>query len=177
MQRAPILVLAGLLTAALGPAFGQVSARQGTAPPPEDIHFASPMVLELPLPSVEQLQPDSYIRLAEVRKYVCDNNVRLFHLTLAKQYKGPRKSRTLELVLSGSILVEDSYDRRTDLSVKIQGGNETLGTQTLRNLKTEEQRVTDFRILVAVDEAKLLAAYAAEPRPKIELTVAVRDDS
>jgi hypothetical protein len=177
MRNAPLLVFVGLLTTALGPALGQVSARQGTAPPPVDVAFASPMVLELPLPNIEVIQPDSYVKLAEVRKYVCDKNVRLFHLTLSKQYKGPRKARSLELVLSGSVLVEESYDRRLDLAVGIKGGDEVLGTQSLRNLSAEERRVTPFRIVVPVGEAKLLAAYAAEPRPTIELTLTVRDDS
>jgi hypothetical protein len=177
MQRAPLLVLVGLLTAALGPALGQVSAHQGVAPPPDVVNFASPMVLELPLPNMEPIQSDSYVKLPEVRKYICDNNVRLFSLTLSKQYKGPRKSRSLELVLSGSIWVEESYDRRVDIALGIKGGNDVLGAQALRNLSAEERRVTPFRIVVPVDETKLLAAYAMEPRPKIELTLTVRDDS
>lgn len=177
MQRVPLLVLVGLLTFGLGPAGGQVSARQGVAPPPNDVAFDSPTVLELPLPNVERLQPDSQVKLAEVRKYVCDKHVRLFNLTLSKQYKGPRKSRSLELVLSGSVWVGESYDRRVDIALGLKGGDEILGAQSLRNLAVEERRVTPFRIVVPVNEAKLLAAYATEPPPRIELTLTVRDDS
>lgn len=177
MRREPLLLLVGLLTIGLIPALGQVSARQGVAPPPDDVAFASPMVLELPLPNMEPIQPDAQVKLAEVRKYVCDNHVRLFGLTLGKQYRGPRKDRSLGLVLSGSAWVEESYDRRVDIAVRIKAGEEVLGSQTLRNVSAEERRITPFRLVVPVDEAKLLAAYAAEPRPMIELTLTVRDDS
>ena len=177
MQRVPLLVLVGLLTLGLGPAGGQVAARQGVAPPPEDVSFESPMVLELPLPNVERLQPDSQVKLAEVRKYVCDKDVRIYNLTLGKQYKGPRKARSLDLVLSGSVWVEESYDRRVDITLGIKVGEEVLVSRTIRNQEAEERRVTPFRIVVPMDEAKLLAAYAAEPPPSLEVTLTVRDDS
>jgi hypothetical protein len=57
------------------------------------------MILDLPLPNVTSLEPGSLMRLAEVRKYICDNHVSLLNLTVAKQYKGPRKARSLELRL------------------------------------------------------------------------------
>lgn len=182
MQRVTLLALAvlasfGLSPSPVAPAAGQVSARQGVAPPPETVAFASPMVLDLPLPNVERISKDTQIRLPEVRKYICDQHVSLLNLTLAKQYRGSRKSPSLELVLSGSVWVAESYDRRVDIGVVLKTGDGTLATQTLRNLKAEENQMAPFRIVVPVEEARLLSAYGAEPTPLIELTLTVRDDS
>jgi hypothetical protein len=172
-----VLALALVLFAvALSPSMAQV-AKQGTAPAPEEQHFASPMILDLPLPNVDSIEPGSILRLSGVRKYICDNHVSLIGLTVGKQYQGRRKARTLELVLSGFVLVTDSYDRRIDLAVKIRSGDDELATQWLRNYSAEEERNTPFRILVPVDESRLTAAYATEHPPHLELTLTVRDDS
>lgn len=179
MQRVTLLALAALasLGLTLPPAAGQVSARQGVAPPPETVAFASPMVLDLPLPNVERISKDAQVRLPEVRKYVCDQHVSLLNLTLAKQYRGSRKAPSLELVLSGSVWVAESYDRRVDIALGLKTEGGVLATQTLRNLKAEEGQMVPFRIIVPVEEAKLLAAYGAETPPLMELTLTVRDDS
>jgi hypothetical protein len=178
MYRSPGLILALLVAAApISASSPQVTARQGTAPPPQEEHFASPMVLDLPLPRVTALEPGSLLRLADVRKYICDQHVTLLSLTVAKQYKGPRKARSLELVVSGFISVTDSYDRRVDITLQLRNGEEKLSAQTLRNYSTEEERVTPFRILLPVDESKLEAAYSSENPPILELMLTVRDDS
>jgi hypothetical protein len=171
---APIVVL--LATTQI-PAAAQVSARQGTAPPPQEQHFASPMILDLPLPNVAAVEPGSSLRLADVHKYICDNHVSLIGLTVAKQYKGPKKARVLELVVSGSVLVADSYDRRVDLTLKLRSGDGEIAKQILRNYSAEEDRATPFRILIPVEEARLAAAYSPESSPFLELMLTVRDDS
>jgi hypothetical protein len=107
----------------------------------------------------------------------CDDHVTLLNLMVAKHYKGPRKARSLELVISGSVSVTDSYDRRVDIALRLRSGEETIASQTLRNHSTEEERVTPFRILLPVDESKLVAAYSTEHAPVLELTLTVRDDS
>ncbi len=175
MQRVLVLTIV-LLAAAQSLSIAQV-AKQGTAPPPEEQHFASPMILDLPLPNVASIKPGSVLRLADVRKYICDQHVSLIGLTVAKEYKGPRKARTMELVVSGLVLVRDSYDRRIDLAVKIRSGDDELATQWLRNHSAEEERSTPFRILVPVDESRLTALHATEHPPLLELTLTVRDDS
>lgn len=178
MYRSLGLILALLAAAApMSASSPQVTARQGTAPPPEEAHFASPMVLDLQLPRVTAVEPGSLLRLADVRKYICDNHVTLLNLTVAKQYKGPRKARSLELVVAGSVSVADSYDRRVDIALQLRSGEEKIAAQTLRNYSTEEERVTPFRILLPVDESKLEAAYSSENAPVLELTLTVRDDS
>jgi hypothetical protein len=177
MQRSTGLILAMLIAAAPMPASSQVTARQGTAPPPQVTHFASPMVLDLPLPNVIPLEPGSMFRLGNVRNFICDDHVTLLNLMVAKEYKGPRKARSLELVISGTVSVTDSYDRRVDIALRLRSGEETIASQTLRNHSTEEERVTPFRILLPVDESKLVAAYSAEHAPVLELTLTVRDDS
>lgn len=177
MQRSPVLLLALLIAAIPLSASPQVTARQGTAPPPEVTHFASPMVLDLPLPNVIPIEPGSMLRLGNVRNFICDDHVTLLNLTVAKEYKGPRRARSLELVISGTVSVTDSYDRRVDIALRLRSGEETIASQTLRNHSTEEERVTSFRILLPVDESKLVAAYSAEPAPVLELTLTVRDDS
>jgi hypothetical protein len=178
MQRSPGLILALFVAAApMYASSPQATARQGTAPPPQEAHFASPMVLDLPLPQVTAIEPGSALRLADVRKYICDNHVTLLNLTVAKQYKGPRKARSLELVVSGFVSVTDSYDRRVDIALQLRSGTEKLAAQTLRNSSAEEERVTPFRMLLPVDESKLEAAYSSENPPVLELTLTVRDDS
>ena len=99
MQRSTGLILALLIAAAPLSASSQVTARQGTAPPPEITYFESPMILDLPLPNVTPLGPGSPLRLGDVRKFICDNHVTLLNLTVAKEYKGPRKARSLELIV------------------------------------------------------------------------------
>lgn len=177
MQRSTVLILAMLIAAVPTSASSEVTARQGTAPPPEITHFASPMILDLPLPNVTPLEPGSSIRLGDVRKFICDQHVSLLNLTVTKEYKGPRKARSLELVVSGLVSVTDSYDRRVDIALRIRSGEEMIASQTLRNYSTEEERVTPFRILIPVDESRLTAAYSAEQAPVLELILTVRDDS
>jgi hypothetical protein len=178
MQRSLGLILAACVAAApISASSPQATARQGTAPPPQEVLFASPMVLELPLPQVTAIEPGSALRLADVRKYICDNHVRLLNLTVAKQYKGPRKARSLELIGSGFVSVTDSYDRRIDIALQLRSGEEEIAAQTLRNYSAEEERVTPFRILLPVDESKLEAAYSSENPPLLELILTVRDDS
>jgi hypothetical protein len=172
---APALVL--LLAVAPAPSAAQVAARQGTAPPPQEEHFASPMVLDLPLPNVAALGTGSALRLPEVRKYICDQHVSLLGLTVSKQYKGFRKARSMELVVAGSVFVDDSYDRRVDIAVKVRSGGQELAAQTLRHHSAEEERTTPFRVVIPVDEARLTEAAASEHPPVLELTLTVRDDS
>jgi hypothetical protein len=177
MHRRIPLLLVGLLLTGRGAALSQVVAHQGVAPAPETVSFQSPMILELTFPNVSSLDPGSQTKLPAVGNYVCDNDVRLQNLTVAKEYKGPRKARSLELVIAGGVLVADSYDRRADVALRLKSGDTILATQTLRNLKAEERRYSPFRILMPVDESSLTAAYAAATAPVLEVTLTVRDDS
>jgi hypothetical protein len=85
MQRIAQIVAGLALVAAFAKAEAQVTARQGTAPAPQEVHFASPMILDLPLPNVTNLGPNSELRLPQVYRYICDNHVLLRGLTLAKK--------------------------------------------------------------------------------------------
>src|SRR5690349_2880037 len=177
MQRIAQIVTVLALAAASVRAEMQVTAKQGTPPPPQEVHFASPMILELPFPNITAVGPDSTLRLPETYRYICDNHVLLRGLTVEKQYKGPRKARSLELLISGQVFVAESYDRKVDIAFRLQSLDTAIATQTLRNLKAEEGRATLFRITIPVDEEKLLSAYTAEASPILQLTVTVRDDS
>lgn len=168
-----VLALAAL-TAMADP---QVVARQGEAPVPEEVRFASPMILDLTFPDITRLDSGSAMRLPEVYRYICDDHVLLRGLTVAKQYKGPRKKRSLELMISGQVFVAESYDRRVDISLKLLSLDTEIGTQKLRNLKAEEGHATLFSVVIPVDEEKLFNAYTAAKPPVLQLTVAVRDDS
>lgn len=176
MHRMLVLLIVFLAVSQV-PASSQVVARQGTPPPPKETHFASPMVLEFPLPDIRSLGPDAARRLADVRNFICDNDVRLLNLTIAKQYTGPREDRSLQLLVTGLISVGDSYDRRVDIALRLKSAEEAVATQTLRNVSAEEERVTPFRVVVPVDESALSAAYAAAQPATVELTLTVRDDS
>ena len=110
-MRAAETIIAVLAIQVLPAAAGaQVTARQGTtaALPPQEQHFASPMILDLPFPDITKLKPGSTLRLAEVYRYICDNHVHLRGLSVAKQHKGLRRSPSLRLVISGQIVVADS---------------------------------------------------------------------
>lgn len=177
MPQRSLLVLAATLMLGAGICRSQVTAHQGTSPPSEIVHFASPMILDLPLPDLGSVDAGSQAQLPKVRMYICDRDVSLLNLAIAKQYKGPRKARSLQLVISGSVFVAESYDRRVDIDLRLKSGDEVLGTQRLRNHKTEEGRSTPFRLFLPVDESRVIAALAAQPAPTLEVTLTVRDDS
>lgn len=155
-------------------AAGQVAARQGAS---SEKHFASPMILELPLPNVDRLQEGSTVRLADVQSFICDRHVTLIDLTVTKRYKGRKKARTLELVLSGLVHVAPSYDRRIDLAVNLRSGEEVFSSETLSNRSAEERRSMPFQVLLGADESGLAAAMSSDKPPVLELTLTVRDDS
>jgi hypothetical protein len=167
------------LQASTSPIFAvpQVTARQGEAPGPKTIQFESPMILDLPLPNVLSLKPGAAKRLAEVRNYICDKDVSLLSLTVAKRNKGTKKTQTLELIVSGLVSIVDSYDRRVDIQLRLKDGDVEIGEGILRNFKTAEERNTEFSVSLPVDVAKLQAAYSSEHGPVLELTLTVRDDS
>lgn len=177
MHSGILLLLVSFLSLARSPSSAQVAARQGVAPQPEVVNFQSPMILDLPLPNVAPLEPNAQMQLPKVRQYVCDHHVQLLNLAIAKQLKGSRKTRSLELVVSGSVFVAASYDRRVDIALRIKSGDDILALQILRNNKAEEERSTPFRIILPVAEPRLLAAYATEPAPVLEMILTVRDDS
>lgn len=135
------------------------------------------MILDLALPNIAAIEPGGQLQLPKVGKYICDNDVRLLNLAVAKQYRGPRKARSLELLISGAILVRDSYDRRVDIALRLKSGDRVLGSQVLRNYSAEEERSTPFRIILPVSEAELRHAFSSTPAPALELTLTVRDDS
>lgn len=177
MQRTVPIIAVLAMFAVSADAKMQVAARQGTPPVPKEVHFASPMILDLTLPNVTTIAPGSALRLPEVYRYICDTHVLLRELTVAKQYKGSRKARSLELLISGQVFVAESYDRRVDIALRLLTLDTEIAKQTLRNLKAEEARATLFKIVLPVDEQKLLSAYTAEEPPILQLTVTVRDDS
>lgn len=177
MLREPMVFAVSLLTVATVHASAQAAARQGVAPPPEIQHFESPMILDLALPDVGALEPRTQMKLPSVRKYVCDNDVTLMNLAVAKRYKGPKRSRSLDLVVSGLVFVEDSYDRRVDLALRLKSSERIMASGRLDNYSAEEGRTTKFQLFLPVDESELLSALAADPAPTLELTLTVRDDS
>ena len=155
----------------------QATARQGETPAPKTMQFESPMILDLPLPNVLSLKPGAAKRLAEVRNYICDKDVSLLSLMVAKRYRGYKKTRSLELVVSGLVSIIDSYDRRVDIRLRLKDGDAEIGAAILRNYSTAEERNTEFSISLPVDEPRLEAAYSSEHGPVLELTLTVRDDS
>ena len=176
LTRALITALV-MLSSTAAATLGQVVAKQGEALPSPDKHFDSPMILELPLPNVASLDDHSSLRLADVRHYICDSNVSLLNLTVSKQHRGTRKSRSLEIVVAGTVWVAASYDRRVDIAVALRSGETNLASNVLRNQSAEEERLTSFRVSLPVDESRLATALAAAPSPTLVLTVTVRDDS
>lgn len=170
----PTLGIIGLLACA-GQATPQVSARQGVDSP-EVVNFNSPMVLDLTLPNIAAVPPDSQMQLPDVRKYICDKNVSLLNLAITKRITGRKSEHSLELIISGSVLVEASYDRRVDVTARIKSGDHVLASQTLRNVSAEEDRKTSFHVAVPIAESDLASAYAGTARPSLELTLTVRDD-
>jgi hypothetical protein len=175
MQSSPLLhsvVLALMVSAAT--VSGQVTAHQGT---PEVTSFESPMVLDLPLPNIAPLAADSQLQLPDTRKYVCDKNVSLVNLAITKRVKGHRDKISTQLVVSGSVVVERSHDRRVDIALRIQSKDHVLASQTLHNLKAEEGRRSAFQVTLPVDDKVLRDASTSEPQPTLEITLTVRDDS
>jgi hypothetical protein len=180
MNRAIFLTVAVLLSLLPGiSAQAQISARQGSTPQPkiESKSFDSPMVLELPVPTLGEIELGKEIAFPlEVRKFLCDQHVSFSSLSLGKSYFDRREKR-LQLTLSGYLTVRESYDRRADVTIQLVQGGKRLATGTTRNINAEEGRTSRFKVVAMIPEATLEEAFAAEPKPTLEITLVVRDNS
>ncbi len=174
MMRTAMTMVSLLLSTV--PVLAQVTARQGTAPEPDLVRFDSPMVLEVPLKDVRQLEPGTERRLPNLRKYVCDGDVSLISLAVEKVVTGPRKQRGIALAVTGAVFVGDSYDRWVDIGLRLIRGEKAYASGTARSISAEEERATPFRILIPLTDALLDEAFT-EGEPKLELTLTVRDNS
>ena len=163
-----------LLAAAPGPA--QVTARQGTAPPPDIVRFSSPMVLQIPLTDVRQLEVGTQRKLPSLRKYLCDENVSIIALYVEKIATGSRRERGIALSVDGTLFVSDSYDRLVDVGLRLMRNERVYASNTIRSISAEEERAIPFKVLLPVSQAVLDEAFA-EGEPKLELTLTVRDNS
>jgi hypothetical protein len=178
MQRVTVTALLSLTFLAMAqPPETQVTAKQGVSPEPEIVRFNSPMILELPLANLGTLEPGTRRKLPGVRKYLCDNDVSFTTLYIEKEFRGRKKARELTLVITGSIFVADSYDRLSDLAIRVKSRDRVIATHVTRGISTEEERTTPFRLVVPITEAALSEALAAEQDPVLELTLTVRDNS
>ena len=112
MQRTAQIVLMLALVAASARAEAQVTARQGTAPPPQEVHFASPMILDLTLPSVTAIGPGSELRRRGARLFVASS--RLFR---GQDVLVPEAGRGAEVP---DLLVEDGGDQGAGVAPREQ---------------------------------------------------------
>lgn len=176
MHGKALLVVVCLVAGAAGASWAQATARQGDSPS-DVVEFDSPMILELPLPAQKLLVAGTQVHLANVRRYICDDDVSLLNLRLGKGREERGSAGELELVVTGAVLVADSHDRRVDIALRLKSGDEVLASETLRNYSVEEGATRPFRLVLPVQESMLDAAYAAQPKPMFELTLTVRSDA
>ncbi len=163
------LTMIGMATTTLA----QVVARQGPAVTHE---FHSPMVLEVPLPNVTRYPIGALKALgSDIPNYRCDD-VSLASLTIEVKKRSQRKGNSLVLEVAGGVQVPSSHDRLVDLTFIARKGDTVIGRASVVNLDAEEGRTTSFRTDITLDEVQLREAFAAEPYPILEMTVAVRDN-
>jgi len=178
MQRRTRLAVVGLLLAlSPGGNMAQVEVHQGPSAPSDLVNFASPMVLDLRVPSIARVPFGSQLQLPDVRKYVCDRDVSLLNLTITKNRKSRRDEQDLLLMVSGAVLVANSYDRRVDIELRLKAADQVLVSQTLKNLSTEEERSTPFTVTLPITDAALRGAFTPQRGPTLEVTLTVRNDS
>lgn len=177
MRMQPLTVLLLFLIAVSRPGESQVTARQGSPAEPEIVRFNSPMVLEIPLSDIRTLPPEAQRQLPGVRKYVCDNDVSLTQMYVAKKYSGRKRERQLALAINGAILVTDSYDRLVDIGMRLVRDGRLLANATVRGISAEEERTTPFKLMLPVTEPVLEDAFAGGALPTLELTLTVHNNS
>jgi hypothetical protein len=147
----------------------QVAARHVEEVPRDDHHFKSPMQLDIPLLVSDPSRWDgSQVRGENLSGYVCDGvSITDFAAEATRGRNGPV---TVKLLLV--LYAEQGIDKRVDLSTDIMRGDTRIGQTSKNRIKLgEKKHVT--RTLEMVIPAETLAA---EPRPVVRLTIAVRDD-
>ena len=83
----------------------------------------------------------------------------------------------IQLVVSGYLTVRSSYDRVADVTVRLRKTEKVLASGRTLRISAEEGRTTSFRVTASVPKATLRDAYSGEPRPTLEIVLAVRDNS
>ena len=170
MHRAA-LTTTSLLTLALLNATSahQIVVRQGR----EDTskQFQSPMVIEVPLPDL-----DEKLRLVstDLANYTCDG-VSIRALTVARAKRAKGKIAVLEF--HGFIRVPESFDRQVDVTVALNAGAVTVAKGERLRIDAEEGRGTRVRVSLPVEETLLNGALASDARPTLKITMVVRDNS
>ena len=165
------LTTTSLLTLALLNAISahQIVVRQGS----EDTskQFQSPMVIEVPLPDL-----DEKLRLVstDLANYTCDGvSIRALTVARAKRARGT----TAVLEFYGFIRVPESFDRQMDVTVVFKAGAVTVAKGERLRIDAEEGRGTRFRVSLPVEETILNGAMVSGARPTLEITTVVRDNS
>lgn len=167
-----LLTVAVALLGSTGSA--QVTARQGTS---GLIRFDSPMILEMPLPDISRLPVGAVAALtSDIAKYRCDD-VSLRFLSIRVRDR-PRSggTGTMTIEFTGAVHVPPSQDRLVSIGFVAKQAGTTLGSATVKKVDAEEDRVTNYRVILKLDQARLVDAFASDPSPLLEMSVTVSNN-
>lgn len=170
----PITILRVAALAAAIPAHADVVARQGTNVDPRENrqHFESPMIVELPWASLRELPEGNSRGYGEFLRFWCED-ARLVGVRATRDRRG-RKGDQIDF--SGGIQVEDSFDRIARIEVSAAIGERVLARAEHARIDAEEEKVTPFRVRLALSPAALAELDAAGDEAKLVVRLALRDN-
>ncbi|HSK78039.1 MAG TPA: hypothetical protein VLQ45_16425 [Thermoanaerobaculia bacterium] len=177
-MKIPMAVLLLIIaTSGSNPSRAQIVARQGNDPTAQVVHFQTPMVLDLVVSALADLRPGKKLQFAgNFRRYVCDDDVFFSTLELTKRVHD-RRTRALELELSGYLTVLESYDRLADVTVRLVKNGVNVASGTTPRISAEEGKTSFFRVKFTIPENELANAFSSGPEPVLQITLSVRDNS
>lgn len=173
------LVLPFFLVSCPAKGFGapQVDARQGDPKEERPNDFTSPMVLELPLPNLSELEDREAHRFGDgIKEYYCDD-VAIHELRLKRDRRRPKRGGArIFFDLRGKLYVRPSHDREVTLTLALVQGENSLAETVIEDIEAEEKKYKSFKSRLDPRESDLDAAFATEPEPLLRITMWVRKD-
>ncbi|MEA2560115.1 MAG: hypothetical protein QOH06_1619 [Acidobacteriota bacterium] len=174
VRAASLLAFLNLAAASLG---AQVVARQGDPAESPLQEFKSPMVLELPLKDFHDLPKGTGRDFKEVRRFYCEDVV-LSQLVVSPKKETRRgKSPIVRLDIRGALSVRPSFDRLATLRFDLINGEERFSTTQVPRINAEEGRTSTFSTSLSLEEEEYERFFTTGDNPRLQITVAVSDNS
>lgn len=135
------------------------------------------MVLELPLKDFRELPEGTGRDFKEVRRYYCEDVV-LSQLVVSPRKEDRRgKTPLVRLDVRGSVSVRPSFDRLATLRFDLINGEERFSTTQVPRINAEEGKTRTFSTSLSLDEEEYERFFATGDNPRLQITVAVSDNS
>jgi|CXWL01.1.fsa_nt_gi hypothetical protein len=180
-----VVSLAALICTLAAPALdAQITASQGVETVPETgvevQHFASPMVLDVPLPvsTIARMPVGNMVRLGDLSGFMCDDALFVQTAVLKstgtkKLDKVPHQRYELRLFLT---VRKPSHDKRVEVRAQLQQGGAPLGRVATFSTGIEEGQSKQLSEELLLPVADLGRLAAGDPPATLKLTVSARND-